>query len=141
MGQTIKDLTKINFHDARVKSIQVNGDVVELVMPDGIVDDFNEFNIPRCSLRVVMADLPEVWLSKRTHRILKKRILYLTEKMYSFDKLCKKMSKGRYFEILNWTFKPNFIDLDCVFIDKGNYKREDPLRISICYTDIELKVM
>lgn len=140
--KTIKDISKINLHDAKVESITVENDSVYFNIPNGLNNDIDEQNIKSCRLRfkLVNADEAKITYSKFLHskffRKFHKNIFYKTVEMLSLTELSKLIDKTNGFELINWYFDKamNYVNLDC-FV-----KNNEPLRIELDILDCELIV-
>ena len=137
----IKDISKINFHDAKVEKIIIENDDVFFVIPNGLSNDPEESNVGSCKLKFKLASENDGKISYSKflypafiRRLNKNSVIYKTKEFSSLKELAKITAKEKGFEIIGWYFTTNYVNLDCVF----NFF--EPLRIELDILDSELIV-
>ncbi|MDE7395154.1 MAG: hypothetical protein K2M95_03435, partial [Clostridiales bacterium] len=139
---SIKDITKFNFHDAKVTEVVVENDELIFVIPNGLNNDIEDQNIRSCKLKfkLVFENEAKMTYSKYLHpkfiRRLHKDVYYKTREFLSLTDLAKLTDKKNGFEILNWNFSDtmDYINFDCVV------NGIEPLRIELDVLSAEILI-
>ncbi|MDE5943014.1 MAG: hypothetical protein K2H30_02260 [Clostridia bacterium] len=118
--QSVKDISSINFHDARVTDVIVENDYLIFDIPEGLNNDIEEQNIKSCKLKfkLIFENEAQITYSKFLHpvfiRRLYKDVYYKTREFSSLTELAKLIKKKNGFEIISWNYSDliSYINFD-----------------------------
>lgn len=140
--QKVKDISQINFHDAKVTDVIVENDNVIFVIPDGLYDSVKNQFEGSCKLKFKLAyeDDGKIAYSKFLHpkfiRRLYKDVYFKTREFISLTELAKLIRMKKGFEIIKWNFTDSmeYINFDCVI------NGIEPLRIELDIKSAEIMI-
>lgn len=140
--QSVKDISNMNFHDAKVSEIEVENDYLTFVITNGPNNDLENKIINNCKLKfkLVFENEAKITYSKFLHTKILRRlyndVYYKTREFSSLKEFAKLIKKKGGFEIINWNYSDSmeYINFDCVI------NGIEPLRIELDIISAEILI-